>query len=196
MDALMAAFVAALLAQASDRTPWLTAILSTRFARPGTIILATAIALAIGNSIAAVGGALIGPRLSPNARDLFLALALVSAGGSALFAIKPPDRLSGWRIGAFMTSLLGVAILAAGDRTQFITFAISARSPSPVPVPVLAPVLTAIGATIGALVVNIPAIIAGEDARRKLPITAVRVTIGILFLIVGVVLGLGAIRLI
>ncbi len=188
MDALMAAFVAALLAQASDRTPWLTAILSTRFARPGTIILATAIALAIGNSVAAVGGALIGPRLSPNARDLFLALALVSAGGSAFFAIKPPDRLSGWRIGAFMTSLLGVAILAAGDRTQFITLAISARSPSPV--------LTAVGATIGALVVNVPAIIAGEDARRKLPITAVRVTIGILFLIVGVVLGLGAIRLI
>ena len=27
----MAAFVAAMLAQASDRTPWLTAILSTRF---------------------------------------------------------------------------------------------------------------------------------------------------------------------
>ncbi|QNA86043.1 TMEM165/GDT1 family protein [Sphingomonas sp. So64.6b] len=192
MDALMAAFVAALLAQASDRTPWLTAILSTRFARPGTVILATAIALAIGNGIAAVGGALIGPRISPNARDLFLALALMSAGGSALFAIKPPDRLSGWRIGAFMTSLLGVAILAAGDRTQFITLAISARSPSPV----LVPVLAAVGATIGALVVNIPAIIAGEDVRRKLPIPAIRVAIGILFLIVGVVLGLGAIRLI
>lgn len=188
----MAAFVAALLAQASDRTPWLTAILSTRFARPGTVILATAIALAIGNGVAAIGGGLIGPRISPNARDLFLALALVSAGGSALFAIKPPDRLSGWRIGAFMTSLLGVAILAAGDRTQFITLAISARSPSPV----LVPVLAAIGATIGALVVNIPAIIAGEDARRKLPITAIRVTIGVLFLIVGVVLGLGAVRLI
>lgn len=192
----MAAFVAALLAQASDRTPWLTAMLSTRFAKPATIILATAIALAIGNGVAAVGGALIGPRLSPNARDLFLALALVSAGGSALFTIKPPDRLSGWRIGAFMTSLLGVAILAAGDRTQFITLALSARSPSPVLAPVLAPILTATGATIGALVVNVPAIIAGEAARKNLPITAIRVTIGILFLIVGVVLGLGAIRLI
>ncbi|MGH6614740.1 TMEM165/GDT1 family protein [Sphingomonas sp.] len=184
----MAAFVAALLAQASDRTPWLTAILSTRFAKPGTIILATAIALAVGNGVAAIGGMLIGPHMPPNARDLFLALALLSAGGSALFPIKPPDRLSGWRIGAFMTSLLGVAILAAGDRTQFITLAISARSPSPI--------LAAVGATIGALVINIPAIMAGEAARKKLPLTAVRLAAGVLFLITGAILGLGAIRLI
>lgn len=65
MDALMAAFVAALLAQASDRTPWLTAILSTRFARPGTIIVATAIALAAGNGVAAIGGMMIGPHMPP-----------------------------------------------------------------------------------------------------------------------------------
>jgi putative Ca2+/H+ antiporter (TMEM165/GDT1 family) len=188
MDALMAAFVAALLAQASDRTPWLTAILSTRFAKPGTIILATAIALAVGNGVAAIGGMLIGPHMPPNARDLFLALALLSAGVSALFPIKPPDRLSGWRIGAFMTSLLGVAILAAGDRTQFITLAISARSPSPI--------LAAVGATIGALVINIPAIMAGEAARKRLPLTAVRLAAGVLFLITGIILGLGAIRLI
>ncbi|WP_034157853.1 TMEM165/GDT1 family protein [Sphingomonas sp. ERG5] len=188
MDALMAAFVAALLAQASDRTPWLTAILSTRFARPGAIILATAIALAIGNGVAAIGGMLIGPHMPPNARDLFLALALLSAGGSALFPIKPPDRLEGWRIGAFMTSLLGVAILAAGDRTQFITLAISSRSSSPA--------LAAVGATIGALAVNIPAIMMGEAARKRLSIAAIRITIGILFLIVGTILGLGAIRLI
>lgn len=87
-----------------------------------------------------------------------------------------------------MTSLLGVAILAAGDRSQFITLAISARSPSPV--------LAAVGATIGALVINIPAILAGEAARKTLPLTAIRLTIGVLFLITGIILGLGAIRLI
>ena len=98
MDALMAAFVAAILAQASDRTPWLTAILSTRFARPGAVIAGTAIALAIINAIGAIGGAIIGPRMTPNAQTLLLALALILAGGSALFPIMPPDRLSGWRI--------------------------------------------------------------------------------------------------
>ena len=184
----MAAFVAAILAQASDRTPWLTAMLSTRFARPGAVIAGTLIAIMIGNGVAAIGGAIIGPRMSPNAQMLLLALALLFAGGSALFPIKPPDRLTGWRIGAFLTSLFGVAILAFGDRTQFITLALAARSPTPA--------LAAVGATLGALVVNIPAIIGGERLRRTLPLTAIRVAGGIMFLVVGATLGFSALRLI
>ncbi|MDB5706131.1 MAG: hypothetical protein JWN66_3247 [Sphingomonas bacterium] len=184
----MAAFVAAILAQASDRTPWLTAILSTRFAKPGAVIAGTVIALAIINAAGAIGGAIIGPRITPNAQNLLLALALLSAGGSALFPIKPPDRLSGWRIGAFATSLFGVAILALGDRTQFLTAALAARSPTPV--------LAAVGATLGAMVVNIPAIILGEEARKALPLAAVRITVGVLFLLVGAVMALSAVRLI
>jgi len=193
MDVLMAAFVAAMLAQASDRTPWLTAILSTRFAQsgsggPGAVIAGTAISLTLINTVGAIGGAIIGPRISPNAQSLLLALALLSAGASALVAIKPPDRLADWRIGAFMTSLLGVAILGLGDRTQFITAALAARSP--------APALAAVGATLGALVVNVPAIIAGEDARKALPFTAIRIASGTVFLITGAVIGLSALRLI
>lgn len=188
MDALMAALVAALLAQATDRTPWLTAILASRFGRPGAVILGTGIALAIGNAVAAVCGILIAGHMSPNARDLFLAVALIFAGGSCLVAIKPPERLDSWKIGAFATSLFGVAILALGDRSQFITLAITARSPSPA--------LAAIGATIGALAINVPAILLGEKARRKLPITAARFVVAAIFLISGIVLALGAIRLI
>jgi putative Ca2+/H+ antiporter (TMEM165/GDT1 family) len=188
MDALMAAFVAALLAQASDRTPWLTAILSTRFARPGAVMLGTAIALAAGNAVAAIGGALVGPRLSPNAQALFLALALLSAGGSALFPIKSPNPLSSWRIGPFLTSLFGVLILAFGDRSQFITVAVASRTP--------APALAAVGATLGALVVNVAAILTGEDARRKLPLGAIRIAIAVVFIIAGAIIGLSAARLI
>ena len=184
----MAAFVAAILAQATDRTSWLTAILASRFGRPGAVIAGTAIALAFINALGAVAGALIGPRLTPNAQSLLLAFALLSAGGSALFLIKPPDRLSGWRIGPFLTSLSGVAILGFGDRTQFITAALAARSP--------APALAAVGATLGALVVNVPAILAGEEIRRKLPIAALRFSIGPLFLVTGAFFGLSALRLI
>lgn len=188
MDALMAALVAALMAQATDRTPWLAAILSTRFARPGAVILGTGLALAIGNAVAAAGGMLMTAHMSPNARDLFLAVALIFAGAGCLVAIKPPERLDGWKIGAFATSLFGVAILAAGDRSQFLTLAITARSPSPA--------LAAIGATIGGLTVNVPAILAGEKARRRLPITPVRLAVAAIFLIFGIYLALGAIRLI
>jgi putative Ca2+/H+ antiporter (TMEM165/GDT1 family) len=188
MDALMAALVAALLAQASDKTPWLAAMLGTRFARPGSVILGAALALASGNTLAALAGVVVAHEMSPNARDLFLAVALIFAGTAAFSPIKPPDRLAGWKTGAFVTSLLGVFVLALGDRSQFITAAITARSPSPW--------LAAAGATVGTLAVNVPAILAGEQARAQLPITAVQVAVGLLFLLVGIYLALGAIRLI
>jgi len=46
------------------------------------------------------------------------------------------------------------------------------------------------------MVINVPAILAGEAIRRKLPLAAIRITIGVLFLIVGAMLGLSALRLI
>ena len=184
----MAALVAALLTQASDRTPWLTAILATRFARPGAIILGTALALAIGNAAAAAFGAYLAPRIPPAGRDLLLAFTLLSAGGSALFPIKLKNRLDGWKIGPLLTSLFGVLTLAVGDRTQFITFALAVRSP--------VPALAAIGATIGALAVNIPAILYGEDGRRALPVVQTRIAIGIVLLIVGAILAFSALGLI
>lgn len=188
MDALMGALVAALFAQVSDRMPWLTAIMGTRYARPGQVIAATALAIAAINAIGAISGVLIAPHMPGAASQLLLGLALLSAGGSALFAIKPPDRLSGWRTGAFLTTLLGVLIMGFGDRTQFITAAFAARSP--------VPWLAAIGATIGSLMVNVPAILAGEPARRRLPVVPVRLAAGALFLIVGAIVALSALGLI
>lgn len=188
MDALMAALVAALVVQATDRTPWLVAILADRTRAPRTVILAATLALAIGYGLAATAGALLGPRLTPEAQRLFVALSLLSAGASAFFPIKPPDRLGGWRLGGFLTTLLGVAILALGDRTQFIVATLAARSP--------APALAAVGGLIGTLAVVIPAALAGEAARAALPIVALRVVTGALLVIVGTVLALGALRLI
>ena len=43
MDALMAALVAAALAQVGDRTAWLAAILSDRYAKPGLVIAMAAL---------------------------------------------------------------------------------------------------------------------------------------------------------
>lgn len=184
----MAAFVAALLVYAGDRTPWLAAILATRFERPFAVAAGAVIALALGNAVAGVGGGLVAVYLTPNARALLLALALVFAGIGAVERLKAPDPLSKWRIGAFATSLFGIGILAAGDRMQFLTMAFAARSD--------ALVLAAIGATLGASVVTVAAVLAGERARRRLPIRAIRIGTGILFIAAGAISGLSALRLI
>lgn len=188
----MAAFVAALLIQPGSRSTWLAAILADRFAPsrngPAQVIIGAVIAIAIGNAVAGFGGVWVAHILTPNARALLLALALAFAGIGCIEKIKTPDPLSKWRIGAFATSLFGIGILAAGDSVQFLTFALAIRSD--------APVLAAVGATLGAGVVTAAAIIAGETARRKLPIRAIRTGTGILFLVAGAIAALSAFRLI
>ena len=184
----MAAFVAAILAQAGDRTPWLAAVLADRYRAPWSVVAGTTLALAGTYAIGAVCGALLGPRMTPEARQLLLGLALVLAGGSALFAPKLKDRLADWRIGAFATSALGLFVLTLGDRTQFIAAALATRTPTPA--------FAAIGATLGSLVAVVPALMMGEAAYRRLPLAAIRLGSGAILLVAGVVVGLGAVRLI
>src|SRR3546814_6103998 len=106
-------------------------------------ISARVISIGVITGLGAVAGALIGPMLTPEARALLLALALVSAGGAALFKAKAPDALPDSRLGAFATGLLALLALGIGDRTQFVTFALAARTPIPA--------LAFVGATLGSL---------------------------------------------
>ncbi|MDQ2877917.1 MAG: TMEM165/GDT1 family protein [Pseudomonadota bacterium] len=184
----MAALVAAIAVLATDRIPWLSAILADRYRKPGIVLAAATLALAINYAIGAAGGALIARYLTPEAQNLFLALGLISAGSTSLGKIKPPERLDGWRIGAFPTAFLGLLILALGDRMQFIVAALALRSP--------APALAAIGALIGSLVIIVPATLLGEAARRRVPFRAIRYVTGALLVTVGIVLGLRGLRLI
>src|SRR3546814_16188932 len=89
------------------------------------------------------------PMLTPEARALLLALALVSAGGAALFKAKAPDALPDSWLGAFATGLLALLALGIGDRTQFVPFALAARTPIPA--------LAFVGAPLGLLAVTVPA---------------------------------------
>ena len=183
----MAALVAALLTQASDRTPWCAAMLRDRFARPAPVIAALVIAVALLNGLGAAAGWLIGPVLTPEAKALMLALALVTAGGSIFFRIAPPDALPDSRLGAVATSLLALLALGLGDRTQFITFALAARTPMPL--------LAWAGATIGALAVTIPVALAGEPAWLALPLRTIRTACCGVLLGAGGIIALGALRL-
>jgi putative Ca2+/H+ antiporter (TMEM165/GDT1 family) len=185
VDALMAALVAALLTQATDRGAWLAARLGDRFERRWTAIAGLVIALAIVNGIAATGAILIAPILTPNAGALLLALALICAGGATLFKPKAPAET--FRGGAFVASLAAMLALGIGDRTQFVTFALATRTPIPA--------LPAIGATLGGLAILIPAMLIGERAYARLPERAIRLPIAALLLVAGAVIGLGALRL-
>ena len=184
----MAALVAAALGQIGDRTAWLAAILADRWQRPGLVIACAALALLVAGGIAAAGGALLAPQLAPNAKQLLLALAMLLQGGGSFVAARMPDRLEGWRIGSVATSFLGILTLAFADGIQFIVIGLAARTP--------VPALAAVGATLGSLAVIAPAALIGEVSWLSLPLRKARAAIGIIFIVVAIVLALGALGLV
>ena len=184
----MAALVVAALAQIGDRTPWLAAILADRYRRPGVVIAMAAAALLTAGALAVVAGMLLAPMLAPRAQDVLLGLALILQGGGALFPARAPARLTGWRTGAALTSLLGLFILAFGDGIQFVVVALAARSPLPW--------AAAIGATLGSLAVVAVAVTLGEASWQRLPLARLRLIVGIVMLVAGLAIGLHGIGLI
>lgn len=186
MEAIVPAFLLAVLSQLGERPAMLTAILADRFRRPLLVAFAAGLAHAIGNGAAAAAGMAIAPAMSPNAQALFLAVALVFGGLGGLWPVKAPDRLERWRLGAFLTPLLGVLILAFGERTQFFTLALATRGQ---------PWLAAAGATLGAFAVACVAATLGEPAWRAIRFGWLRIAVSVLFLVAGAIIGLVAVRL-
>ncbi|MCU6454871.1 TMEM165/GDT1 family protein [Sphingomonas sp. A2-49] len=184
----MAALVAAALAHVGDRPAWRAAILADRQRRPGVVIAMAALALLLAAAIAALAGAWLTPRLTPEAKRLFLALALALQGGGALWPVRAPARLDRWRSGAWATAFAGTLLLVWSDGMQLIVAALAARSDLPW--------LAAVGATLGALAVIVPAALLGERDWLALPLAAARRITGAAFLLVAAWLALGALGLI
>ncbi len=186
MDPLVPAFVAVLLAGWTDKPAALAAVLADRFGMR-SVLPGALLALAAGFALAVVGGVLVAPMLSPNARALLLALALLSAGGAALWRGGRFEKLEGWRLPGSLTALLGMFILGLGDRSQFLVFALTARTPNPW--------LAAIGGTLAAAIPIVAAVMLGERGWGALPHRAIAIVSGGLLLLTGAVVGLGALRL-
>lgn len=187
MDALIPAFVAAVLAEIGDKSGWLAALIAARFGRTGPVILGAVIAAALASAITAMAGGLIQPLLTGNARLLFLGLALILSGIGAFFPARMPDGLAGWRTGAFLTSLLGLFIIQFGEGTQFIVAALAVNAKLPA--------LAAVGATLGIAITTGAMALAGPELARRWPLVPIRRAIGGVFLVSGLLSGLAALRL-
>lgn len=184
----MAALVAALLASTGGKPAWRAAMLADRFRDPAPIIAAAALALAAASGLAALAGMAIGRRLTPEAAQLLLALALLLQGGGMLGPVKPPGRLDRSRTGSFPAEPLGLFVLATGDGIQFVVLALAARTPLPW--------LAAAGGAAGTLAVVASAALLGERGWLALPLRPVRWAVALLFLLTGAVLAFDALALI
>ncbi|MCW3835217.1 TMEM165/GDT1 family protein [Sphingomonas canadensis] len=186
MEALVPAFVAALLTQLGERPAMLAAILADRYGRPFLVTLGAVAAHAAGNLVAVLGAMAVAPLLNPDARMLMLAVALVVGGLGGIWPAKPPARMEKWRAGSLLTAFLGVLALAAGDRTQFLTFAIAVRGE---------PWFALAGAVAGTFAVTFVAAYLGELGWGRIPLRILRAVMALAMLVAGVVTGAGAFHL-
>lgn len=186
MEALVPAFLLAAITQLCDKPALLTAILADRYGRPLTVAIAAGLAHAAGNFVAAGAGTVMAPMMTPNARALLLALALIFGALGAIGSGKMPHRLAGWKLGSFFTALLGVLILSFGERTPFFTLALSTGGQ---------PWFAAAGASIASFAVAFVAAVLGERIWRDAPLRWLRILSGVAFLVAGCWIGVNALRL-
>ena len=187
MDALVPAFVVALLAELGDRTQLLAMLLGDRFRRAAAVLAGIALAALLNMAIAAAVGAEVALYINHRAIQLMTGVGLILAASGAAFRVKPAESIDGWTIGAFASSAGAFFILALGDKTQFVTGAIAAGSGHPW--------LAAVGAAAGVTVANAPAVVLGGRWPALVPLRAIRIGAGVLLALAGIYLAVTALGL-
>ncbi len=188
MDALVPAFVVALLAELGDRTQLLAVLLGERFRRPAAVLAGIALASLLNMAIAAALGAEVALHVNHRAIQMMAGVGLILAASGAAFRVKPPPSIDRWTLGAFASSAGSFFILALGDKTQFVTGAIAAGSGHPL--------LAAVGAAAGVTLANAPAVVLGERWPTSVPMRAIRIGAGAVLALAGLFLVIGALGLV
>ncbi len=167
------------LAEIGDKTQLLSLVLAARFRRPWPIVLGILVATLLNHAVAGALGAWITQWLGPQPLRWGLGLSFVAMAAWVLV----PDKLDEGQAGAsprgvFLTTLLAFFFAEMGDKTQIATVALAARY-----APLAGVVL---GTTLGMMLANVPVVLLGEKAMRRVPLRAVRIVAALVFAAVGV----------
>jgi putative Ca2+/H+ antiporter (TMEM165/GDT1 family) len=182
MDAVLPAMIAVMFAEMGSKTQALAHAAAVQKGTALPVLIALGLTTILMLGIGAGGAIAVMDMLNPNAGTLLAGLALLFAGAPMLLprkkAVVPSQR---FLPGQFLVSQFG-------DASQFIVFAMAARSE--------APVLTLIGGVFGVAAAMVPPMLMGKDWPGAVPVTALRLVAAIALIIFGVWMGLGALRLI
>jgi putative Ca2+/H+ antiporter (TMEM165/GDT1 family) len=185
MDALVPAFVAALLAAWGEKTQLIVAQLSARSGRPGRVLFGLLLAAALSSAVAGWAGAFIASTITVRAMSLMVALALLFAGVAGFIPRKANEGET--RTPLILAALILCLAAETGDRVQFLIFAIAGRFAQPL--------LAAAGGAAGLTLACIPAALLGADFARTVKLRLVRPVLAIVFLIAGFIVAVNALRL-
>jgi len=186
MEAFLISTGIVALAEVGDKTQLLALVLAAKFRKPVPIILGILAATLANHAMAGAAGAWISALIGPTAMRWILGVSFIAM---AIWMLVPDeldeaeDHQQAPRFGVFGTTLVAFFLLEMGDKTQIATVALAAKYAS------LFAVVA--GTTLGMMLANVPAVLLGDVAAKKLPMKVVHRIAASIFLALGVSVLLG-----
>jgi putative Ca2+/H+ antiporter (TMEM165/GDT1 family) len=172
------------LAEIGDKTQLLALVLAARFRKPVPIVLGILVATLANHAMAGAVGSWVAAQVGPVVMRWILGLSFIAMAAWILVPDKiEDDEDVASRFGVFGTTLVAFFLLEMGDKTQIATIALAAKYSS------LASVVA--GTTAGMMIANVPAVLLGDVAAKKLPMKLVHSIAATIFLVLGVTVLLG-----
>jgi putative Ca2+/H+ antiporter (TMEM165/GDT1 family) len=185
MEAFLVSTGVVALAEIGDKTQILSLVLAARFRKPVPITLGILVATLANHALAGAAGAWVAAIVGPTAMRWILGLSFIAM---AVWLLVPDEyedtkETVAPRFGVFVTTVIAFFMLEMGDKTQIATIALAAKYSA------LASVV--LGTTLGMLLANVPAVLLGEVAAKKLPMRLVHGIAAAVFVLLGVTVLLG-----
>lgn len=179
MEAFLVSLVVVAIAEIGDKTQLLAFVLAARFRRPLPIIAGIAVATLLNHAVAGWLGVFLAGLADAGWLRWLVGASFLLFAAWALVPDKLDDggpRTTG--AGAFAATTIAFFLVEIGDKTQIATVALAATYQA----------LTAVvlGTSLGLLMVNIPAVVMGAGAARRLPMTWIRRGAAVSFAALGI----------
>jgi putative Ca2+/H+ antiporter (TMEM165/GDT1 family) len=187
MEAFLISTGVVALAEIGDKTQLLALVLAAKYRKPVPIVLGILVATLVNHALAGAAGAWISAQVGPQAMRWILGVSFIAMAAWTLIPDKYDDdddaKATTTKFGVFGATLVAFFLLEMGDKTQIATVALAAKYDSLVSV--------VAGTTFGMMLANVPAVLLGEVAAKKLPMHIVHRVAAAIFFVLGVTVLLG-----
>jgi putative Ca2+/H+ antiporter (TMEM165/GDT1 family) len=184
MEAFLVSAGVVALAEIGDKTQLLALVLAARFRAPVPVICGILTATLANHFAAGAVGMLLAATISAALMRYLLAASFLATAVWMLIPDRPAaagERPA--RFGAYGTSAISFFLLEIGDKTQIATVALAAKYHA------LAAVVA--GTTLGMMLADVPVVLLGEAAAKRLPLKWVRGAAAAAFVVLALLVLLG-----
>ncbi|OHX14242.1 hypothetical protein BI347_12565 [Chromobacterium sphagni] len=180
MEAFLISTGVVALAEIGDKTQLLALLLASRFKKPVPIILGILVSTLVNHFAAAAVGQWLMVKVGPDIMRWGLGISFVAMAVWMMIPDKlDEDNKLRERFGIFGTTVIAFFLAEMGDKTQIATVALAARFHD-------LPMVVA-GTTLGMMLANVPAVLLGEVAAKKLPQKLMHGIAAVLFVVLGII---------